>query len=274
MGGAMSASRNRAKPFSGLAVLAVACVVAGCGGGGSGDYGASSPEYAARIDLPPSESASSLERQHFVTIDVPQDQVEPSFDAAVAACSGDPKLECTLLDSALNKGEDSTASLTVRVAPAGVEPFIALAAKDGNIESRSSQTNDLAQPIVDVEQKLAMLDAYKADLLRLRVQSSNNVDALIKVASEIAKTQAEIDSLKGEHVQLRKRVDLQRVAISFHSNRQQSVATPIGRALRDFGRNLTSGIAEAITGFAHLLPWLLLLVPVLLLIRHLWRRFR
>lgn len=270
----MTVRRIHAAPRRLLAALAAAALLAACGDGGAEYASAPSAGFAPRIELPREGGGETLERQHFVNVDLPPEQVEPSFNAAIAACSGDAKLGCTVLDSALNKGEDSNASITVRLAPSGVEPFIALAASHGSIESRSTRTNDLAQPIGDVEKRLAMLDAYMADLLRLRTQTRNDVDALIKLASEIAKTQSEIDSLKGEQSQLRKRVDLQRVEVSFYSNRQQSAATPIARALRDFGRNLMSGLAEAITGIAHLLPWLLLLVPVLLLVRHLWRRFR
>lgn len=250
--------------------------VAGCG---QRDYSVAPQQaFATKIELPRDmagpDSQQYLERQHFVTIDVAQDKIESSFNAAVAACNTDKALACVLLDSSLSKGEDSTANVSARVAPAGVEPFIALAAKEGAIESRSTRTNDLQQPISDNATKLSMLEAYMADLLRLRQQLKSDADSLIKVASEIAKTQTEIDALKGEKTQLSQRVDLQLVHFNFYSHRSQSVATPIGRALRDFGANLSGGVAEAITGLAHLLPWLIVLVPLIFLFRFLWRRFR
>jgi hypothetical protein len=226
----------------------------------------------------PSEAADGdrqyLERKHALTVDVPESQIEAAFHAVVAACNDDRTLQCTVLDSELTKAESTTASISARLSPIGVEPFIALAAKHGRVESRSTHTNDLAKPIIDAEQRLKMLDAYMADLLRLRQQSRNDVDALIKVTSEIAETQAKIESLKGEHTHLLQRVDFQVVGLHFFSDRTQSFAAPITRALRDFGRDLTSGIAQAITGFAYLVPWLVILVPLAFLFRYLWRRFR
>lgn len=38
--------------------------------------------------------------------------------------------------------------------------------------------------------------------------------------------------------------------------------------------NLGSGIAQAIVGFAFLLPWLVILIPLLFLLRGLWKRYR
>ena len=259
-----------------LLSFAFLLLVGGCGGADNGI--AAQQGYAPKMelarDLEGPASQQYLERQHFVTIDVAQDKIESSFNAAVAACNADEALSCVLLDSSLSKGEDSTAEVSARVAPAGVERFIALAAKEGAIESRSTRTNDLERPITDNAKKLSMLEAYLADLLRLRQQLKSDADSLIKVASEIAKTQTEIDALKGERTQLSQRVELQLVQLNFYSHRSQSVMTPIGRALRDFGANLAGGVAEAITGLAHLLPWLIVLVPLVFLFRFLWRRFR
>jgi len=236
--------------------------------------------YAApltRADLPADSAEGGrqfLERLHSATIDVPEEHIEPALGAAVAACNDDRKLQCTLLDSELTKAENTTASIRARLSPTGVEPFIAIVARHGTIESRSTHANDLAKPIVDAEQRLRMLESYMGDLLRLREQSRTNVDALIKVASEIAQTQSSIESLKGEHAQLLKRVEFQVVALQLYSHRAQSFTTPIARAFREFGRDLVSGVAQAISGVAYLVPWLIILVPLALLFRYLWRRFR
>jgi len=254
-----------------MSALAVCVFLVGCGDGRG---------YTPRLTQTALESDSVdgnrqyLERTHTATIDIPEKQIESAFQAVATACNDDRELQCTLLDSELTKAEDTTASITARLAPSGVEPFIAVAAQHGTVESRSTHTNDLAEPIIDAEQRLTMLEAYMGDLLRLRQQSGGDVDALIKLASEIAETQSKIESLKGEHAHLRQRVDFQVVTLQLFSHRTQSIGSPIARAFREFGRDFTSGIAQAITGFAYLLPWLFILVPLALLFRYLWRRFR
>jgi hypothetical protein len=256
-----------------LVVFTFGIFLVGCADGK--DARVSTP--LVRADLPADSAEGGrqfLERLHSITIDVPEKQIETAFEAAVTACNDDRKLQCTLLDSELTKAENTTASIRARLSPTGVEPFIAIAASHGTVESRSTHTNDLAKPIVDAEQRVKMLESYMGDLLRLREQSRTDVDALIKVTSEIAQTQSSIESLKGEHTQLLERVDLQVVTLQLFSNRTQSLATPIARALREFGRDFTSGIAEAITGFAYLIPWLIILVPLAFAFRYLWRRFR
>jgi hypothetical protein len=262
--------------YRGLQVALVAsALLAGCADGTNAQYGVADSNL--QLDLPPEAADSTrryLEQKHTVTIDVPEQKIDPAFQAVVAACNTDRKLQCTLLDSELTKAENTAASISARLIPSGVDTFIALAASHGTIESKSTHTNDLAKPIVDAEQRLKMLEGYMQDLLRLQQQSRGDVDALIKVSAEIAETQSQLESLKGEHAHLLQRVDFQIVNLHFFSNRTQSLATPIQRAFRDFGRDLTDGIAQAITGLAYLVPWLLILVPLAFLFRYLWRRFR
>jgi hypothetical protein len=256
-----------------LPALAVGVLLVACE---DGRETRNAPHFV-QTDLAPASPESGrkyLERRHSVTIDVPEKQIEPAFSAAVTACNDDRKLQCTLLDSELTKAEYASASIRARLAPSGVEPFIAVAARHGTIERRSTHTNDLAKPVIDAEQRLKMLETYMGDLLRLRQQSRGDVDALIKVASEIAETQSRIESLKGEHAHLLERVDFQIVHLQIFSNRTQSLSVPITQAFRDFTRDLSSGIGQAITGFAYLVPWLIFLVPLAFLFRYLWRRFR
>lgn len=255
--------------------LIFGALLGGCADGKDARYGLA--VSSVQMDLPPEAADASrqyLEQKHTVTIDVPEKQIDPAFQAVIAACNTDRALQCTLLDSELTKAENTAASISARLIPSGVDSFITLAASHGTIESKSTHTNDLAKPIVDAEQRLKMLKGYMEDLLRLQQQSKGDVDALIKVASEIAESQSQLESLKGEHAHLLQRIDYQIVNLHFFSNRTQSLATPIQRAFRDFGRDLTDGIAQAITGLAYLVPWLLILVPLAFLFRYLWRRFR
>jgi len=222
----------------------------------------------------PTDAESYLALEHRATVDMPEDTIATAFDATIQACGVEVAWGCAVLESQLTRGETVRAHVRVRLKPAGVEPLILLAAKYGAIETRSTQAEDLAKPIIDAEKRPAMLNGYMVDLARLRQQSRADVDALIKVTSEIAKTQSEIEALTGEHAQLRQRVELQVLELVFFSERSLSFFAPISSAFGDFGSDLSSGIGQTISGLAYLLPWLIILVPLALLFRYLWRKLR
>jgi hypothetical protein len=250
-----------------LPLLAALLLLAGCESGKSG-FAAAPAEGLA----PPPDGTLAIE--HEVAIDLPDDEIDKAHQAVLEACTTDAERRCTVLESSVSHGEYGMGSLRVRIRPAGVEPLIALAATFGEITRRTTKAEDLAKPILDTGKRLAMLEAYLEDLHRLRQQSRQEVDALIRVAAEIAKTQSEIDAAKAEQAQLRQRVDLQIVGIHFYSERRQSFWAPIGEAFRDFRINLGTGVAQAIAGIAFLLPWLVILIPLLFLLRRLWRKYK
>lgn len=234
-------------------------------------YGVTDLGEAMALQSPGHET---LAIEHEVTVELPDDDIDKAHQAVLDACTKNAGHHCTVLESTVGHGDISTGSLRMRVGPKAVEPLVALAGTFGEITRRTTSAEDLAKPILDTGKRLAMLEAYLEDLTRLRQQSRQDVEALIRVAAEIAKTQSELDAAKAEQAQLRQRVDLQILAISFYSERLESFSSPIGEALRDFGLNLGSGIAQAIAGIAFLLPWLVILIPLLFLLRRLWRKYR
>lgn len=251
-----------------LAILATCALAAGCGN----DRGFAFT--GAPLAIEPPRDDASLAIEHRLTIEVAEDELEAAYQAVVQGCANDAESLCTLLESTLAYGEYGSASLRARVRPAGVEPLIAIATSHGEVIRRSTRGEDLAKPIGDAEKSIAMLEAYLADLIRLRQQSRNEIDALIRVAAEIAKTQTDLDASKSEQAQLRQRVDLQILELNFVSEQRTSFWGPIGNSLGEFTQDLAAGIATVIRGLASLLPWLVVLVPLLYLLRRLWKRFK
>ncbi len=253
-----------------LLCCAVVAVAAGCDSRGM-SHGEVAAFSMTSVDRPPD---GTLAIEHDVAIELPDDDVGKAHQAVLDACKGNTETPCTVLESTVGHGDISEGSLRMRVGPKAVEPLVALAGTFGEVTRRTTTAEDLAKPIADTGKRLAMLEAYLEDLLRLRQQSRQEVDALIRVAAEIAKTQSELDAAKAEQAQLRQRVDLQILEISFYSEQLGSFGATIGEALKDFGENLGSGIAQAIIGITFLLPWLVILIPLLFLLRRLWRKYR
>lgn len=221
-----------------------------------------------------SPGTETLAIGHELMVELEDDDIGKAHQSVLNACKTNTADPCTVLESTVRHGDISDASLHMRVSPKAVEPLIALASGFGEVTRRTTNAEDLAKPILDTGKRLAMLEAYLEDLTRLRQQSRQDVEALIRVAAEIAKTQSELDAARAEQAQLRQRVDLQILEIRFYSERAGSFGATIGEAMSEFGTNIGSGIAQAVVGFAYLLPWLVILIPLLFLLRRLWRRFR
>lgn len=249
-----------------LLLLFTSVALTGCGGDQSGGV--------ADFQLDQSGRAGSkyFATTHSVTVDVAEDVLEPSFRAVIQYCLEDTRFNCALLNSELAKRGTVTASLRARIDPEGVEQIVDLAAQDGLVASRSTAVEDLAEPIIDMEARLSMLEKHLASLVDLRDRSANDVDDLLKITAEIADAQSELERQRGEHAYLKLRTDLDEVTIRFGSYQNQSFFSPIVRSLQSFLDDLSEGIAQAITGFAFLLPWLVILVPIAIGVRSLLRR--
>lgn len=215
-----------------------------------------------------------LAYEHSATIDLTKSALEDALQSVVDACSEDAELVCTVLSSEINSGKHPSASIRMRLKPHGIEQLLSLAAKNGAITRKSTHVEDLAEPIIESDRQLAMLETYLESLLKLQDESKANVDALIKVASEIASTESKLEALKGEHAYLKQRVELDLLNLRFVVESSRSFWAPIGDSLDEFAGDLSSGVSDAITGFAYLLPWLFILIPLIFLVRYMWRKSR
>lgn len=264
---------------TGLPAVAVAVAVAfvltlaGCGQKGDYSSSAASPSGAAKSGR--SAARKFLAYEHALRLEVAEPEVAKTFESVVAACRDAAEEDaCTVLESHVDTGRSASASVKLRARPAGVQRLIQHLARQGEVVSQSSTAQDLAGPIQDGEKKLAMLNDYRAKLEALRGRAGGDIDALIKVNKELAQVQGELEDLAGQQAHLMQRVDTEILGVSIQAGRQRSFWRPMGRALADFGENLSQGVSVFITGLAYLLPWLLALPLLAGLVRWFWRRWR
>jgi len=216
------------------------------------------------------DTADTLARSHESTIEVNLNALDAAYESVISACS---KLDdCTLLDSSIDTGEYSRAFVQMRLLPPSVPKIFESASSHGTVTRSQTRAEDLAKPIFDQEERLAMLRRYIADLKELRTEAKNDVSALIQLASEIAKTQSTLESAEGQRAHLQLRVDTEILSINLVVDQSQLFWEPVKQELKNFSNNLSKGVASAITGTAFILPWLFVLLPLLYLCRWLWRR--
>lgn len=231
-------------------------------------------KIAERNAVTTEKSRSLLAYEHSISIDVEEQTVSAVFESAQAACRDTSEDHCSVLESRINSGRDSTAFLKFRASPSGIRKIIATLSKQAAITEQSTTAEDLAVPIADTAKKLAMLKDYRLKLEALRGRAGNDVDALIKVNRELAQVQGELESLEGSHAHLMQRVETEILMVSVRSPQSRAFWKPIKLAISDFGGNFSQGISSAITGIAFLIPWIILLILGGWSTRALWRRWK
>jgi hypothetical protein len=146
--------------------------------------------------------------------------------------------------------------------PGAVEDLIAFAVSLGRLEHRSTQVEDLADAIQDTQSRIEMLTNYRKQLLELQAKAGTNIDAAIKVASELSTVQSRLEQATGQAAYQTKRTTTDIVSIHFSVTEHKVFWQPIREAGRDFLGNLSNGVSQAITAVAYILPWLLVIIPL------------
>jgi uncharacterized coiled-coil protein SlyX len=214
-----------------------------------------------------------LAYQHTVYIEVEADRLEASFQNTLQKCLNDAANGCEVhLSNLFNNDYAASAEIQVRIRKQGVAPLIQTASEHNKITQQIVSAEDLAAPILDSEKRIKLLQSYQQRLVELESRSAKDIESLIKVSSEIAKTQSELEAARGENAHLLKRIDMDIVSIHFQTDYEDSIIRPISEATGSFGHNLAQAIAALINFIAFSLPWVALGIGLFLVWR--WRRKR
>jgi hypothetical protein len=216
---------------------------------------------------------STLAYEHEVTLRIDRDQLAQRVEATRAACSADSKSGCAIVEVSIGDSGEYTGRIRVRLAPAGVDALVNVASVGGQVVASQTSAEDLAQPLADVGRQLTMQNAYRDRLAGLLVRKDTSVADLITVSKELSVTQTQIEELTNQNVLLRHRIDTDLLTIVWHvpAAQARSDTSPIRDALSTFGANFTEAIGDVIEFLAQLVPWLIVGLPALILLRMFWR---
>ena len=256
------------------AVLLV--VVAACSRVGQSESAASAGaapmmDKATRTASQADQPAAMLAYEHSAEIAIDADAIPQRLQAARAACDSGRFGSCVVLNVQQSGGDYPNAMLGVRIAPAGVEPMIALASDGATLGSRSTRAEDLAVVVRDNAQLQERLRKEMARLQEFQQRRDLAVADMIALSKQLAETEAQLQASEQEGAQHRRRIDTQLLTLNFHPPGGESGRNEIGQALRDSGKILSMGTAWTIRAVAFLVP-LLLLVALLVLGLRRWRR--
>lgn len=260
-----------------LRALSVLVVVLLCGCAKKVAVGGDAFEAGVAGAAAPAQMAArgkTLAYEHTVSLEVGKDELPVRLQALQQACNADREHGCTLLDI-----ESSTSlqvpygSVRMRLAPGGVESMIAAAGQGGRIVERRTHAEDLAEPVADTQRELALLTLHRNRLEEFLKSRELKVEQLLTVSKELAAVQTQIDGLGSYGATLQRRIDteLLTISLSVPQDQRRDADTPVRDALLAFGDNFREAFAQVLLFLAMVLPWLVVVVPGVVLSRVFWR---
>jgi len=215
----------------------------------------------------------SLAYEHTIDIALEPSVLPNRIQEIQDACATDKTYGCTLLDVSFRSGvNDPSGTIRLRVAPGGVAVFTATASKGGSVKQQVTHAEDLTEQVTDIERELALLTAHRDRLTEIAKDKSLKIDQLIAVSKELATVQTQIDAAATTRANLHRRIDTELLTFNLSVPYEAMVAehTPVRDALHSFATDFTDAIAQVIRFIAGLIPWLVVIVPGLILVRLLW----
>lgn len=279
-------------------VVGLAVVLAGCAGGGDtsqglggsqlqaggdgGDAGgapeADVPDQSGDGDQSAIDAANAQTNRAIIRTGTVRVEVENFTTArdAVERDARDMGGYVSSSDASLHRsGEETWRSgyVVVRVPSGNFSAMIAAAEAKGTVLSRSSETEDVTDRLVDLNARLENLRAER-DRLRTFYEEANSTEELLQVEERLSDVQGEIERLEAQKRSLEDQVAYSTVRVeleepapdrgssvrpSFSEQSPVSAFTNSVDALLFVGRTLFIGAVAAV-------PWLLTLaVPVVIL---------
>lgn len=203
------------------------------------------------------------------------DEARAKLDALLAGAGG--YVDSTQVNH--YQGSVSSATLVLRLPSATFGSVLPKLRELGEITSESTAAADVTAQYVDVDARLTSAKALEKRLLELATERGGGVEAVLAVERELARVRAEIEGYEGNLRQWNDQIAMSTLTMSMSTKAPAIAAAPspsLGdrisagfgasvEALRDFG----SWFAISAIAF---LPWLILVIPALLLVRRGYRR--
>lgn len=213
-----------------------------------------------------------LAYEHRIDIELDAGQLAPRLNATREACLDGRFGTCSLIAAELRSGQHPRGELTLRIVPDGIEPISALAAEGGERVARSTRAEDLAQAVGDNRRQHEQLLRQQRQLQQYQERPDLAVADLLALARELAALEVQLQALEQEAARQQQRLDTNLLTLGFSSRYQHSRLAQIGDASGRLLDNLTEGCVAVLEFIGYGLPFLVVLFPLALLLRKLWRR--
>ena len=215
--------------------------------------------------------------RHELSAEVPSEQLPAAWKTVRDLCG---TLRCELLSSTMQREtpqQPGHASLEMRVLPADVDAVLGSVAGVAQVVSHNTTSEDKTAEVIDVEAHIRNRTEFRDSLRAMLSDTKTKRDLgdLLAIQSTLADTQAQLDSSATQRKLLAQQTSKQHLTVHFAARRVLVGGTnysPVRNALRNVSGALAESMGALITFVAVALPWLLLAVPAIWIVRLLWRR--
>jgi hypothetical protein len=241
------------------------------GGTGRGNAGGAASGQGSPA-LPPQQRAVIYTGSMVVTVA----DVVRAADAAGAlavATGGNVAADRRTLD-----GDNSQADLTLQVPSADFSSTLDRLSQLGTEQTRAVSTQDVTDQLVDLQARLATQRA-SVDRVRALFAKATTVSDIVTIESELAKREADLDSLEQRQAALSGQVALSTINVSLRAKQAAPAPSPARGGLlyglrSGWSAFLVSG-KVFLTVAGWLAPWLVIIgIPVWLIVYVIRRRRR
>jgi len=232
----------------------------------------SAVDASARLSGEQGKPGSSLAYEHSIEITLPREVFSARMDAVRAACLDERFGACSLLSVEQNAGEHPRGALTVRLLPAAVEPLTALASEGGELGSRETRAEDLAEAVADTGAQLDRLTLQREKLLQFQSRDDLSVSDMLTIARELASVEAELQGQQRNAANQTRRLESNLLTLKFATPYETSRFTRLSEAFSESIDTALDGMIDAVEYVAYCIPLLVVAFPLALFWRFLWRR--
>lgn len=215
--------------------------------------------------------------RHHLVVETEGEQLQAVFDATVARCE---TLKCQILSANINRQTQygpPSASLSVRVPPRSLQVFLDGLAKSADLLQHHRDSEDKTDAVIDAEARIKNLTELRDRLREMLAKRTGSLKDIIEVERELANTQSQLDTIQNVRKALAQETELVAVNIDFQA--KQSITetgffAPVAKAWDNAGRMMMESVGAIISFLATSIPWLIIGIPLLILIRRFWRKLK
>ena len=224
---------------------------------------------------PPAVSAVAAPRIAYVYrygLEVPTDRAPTLMARHERVCTAAGATVCQVVGSSTTRlgRDDLVAQLEIRAAPAFIARFREGMANDareagGRVAAASTESEDLSRSLIDTEARLRAQTTLRDRLQGLLATRSGSLEDLLKVETELARVQGEIDAQQSMLTEMRMRVATSRLSIEYRSAGQlapDSAFAPVAHAVQGALSAMMTTLGVMITLLAVLVPVGLIAGPI------------